>query len=159
MFGSRIQVAGFLLNNQLTDFSLTPGRDGKPVANRAEPGKRPMSSMSPTLVFDEKGQLLAVLGSPGGSRIINYVARSLLAMLDGDLDPASVMALGHVGNRNGVTEVEQGRIGEGLVRELLRRGHDVQSLDMTSGLHLIVRRDGHWIGAADPRREGSARGE
>jgi gamma-glutamyltranspeptidase/glutathione hydrolase len=159
VFGSRIQVAGFLLNNQLTDFSLSPGRDGKPVANRAEPGKRPMSSMSPTLVFDAKGRLHAVLGSPGGSRIINYVARSLLALLDGGMDPAAVLALGHVGNRNGVTEVEQGRIGQGLARELALRGHEVQSLDMTSGLHLVVRRDGHWVGAADPRREGSARGE
>ena len=157
-FGSRIQVFGFLLNNQLTDFSLAPGGDEKPAANRPEPGKRPMSSMSPTLVFDDKGQLLAVLGSPGGSRIINYVARSLLALLDGDMDPAAMLALGHVGNRNGVTEVEQGRIGQGLVLELARRGHDVRPLDMTSGLHVIVRRGGRWLGAADPRREGVARG-
>ena len=159
VFGSRIQVSGFLLNNQLTDFALGPGRDGKPSANRAEPGKRPMSSMAPTLVFDERGSLHAVLGSPGGSRIINYVARSLLAVLDGKLDPAAALALGHVGNRNGVTEVEQGRIGQGLRRELVRRGHELQMLDMTSGLHLIVRRDGLWVGAADPRREGTARGE
>jgi gamma-glutamyltranspeptidase/glutathione hydrolase len=159
VFGSRIQVSGFLLNNQLTDFALGPGRDGKPSANRAEPGKRPMSSMAPTLVFDERGSLYAVLGSPGGSRIINYVARSLLAVLDGKLDPAAALALGHVGNRNGVTEVEQGRIGQGLRRELVRRGHELQMLDMTSGLHLIVRRDGLWVGAADPRREGTARGE
>ncbi len=157
-FGSRIQVFGFLLNNQLTDFSLAPGGDEKPAANRPEPGKRPMSSMSPTLVFDDKGQLLAVLGSPGGSRIINYVARSLLALLDGDMDPAAMLALGHVGNRNGVTEVEQGRIGQGLVLELARRGHDVRPLDMTSGLHVIVQRGGRWLGAADPRREGVARG-
>jgi gamma-glutamyltranspeptidase/glutathione hydrolase len=159
VFGSRIQVAGFLLNNQLTDFSLTPGRNGKPAANRAEPGKRPMSSMSPTLVFDENGHLHAVLGSPGGSRIINYVARSLLAVLDGGMDPAAALNLGHLGNRNGATEVELGRVSPGLVSELERRGHTVQSLDMTSGLHLIVRRKNAWIGAADPRREGSARGE
>lgn len=159
VFGSRIQVAGFLLNNQLTDFSLTSGRDGKPVANRAEPGKRPMSSMSPTFVFDDTGRLHAVLGSPGGSRIINYVARSLLAVLDGGMDPAAALTLGHVGNRNGTTEVELGRVSPGLVSELERRGHTVQSLDMTSGLHLIVRRKNAWIGAADPRREGVARGE
>jgi gamma-glutamyltranspeptidase/glutathione hydrolase len=159
VFGSRIQVAGFLLNNQLTDFSLAPGRDGKPVANRAEPGKRPMSSMSPTFVFDDTGRLHAVLGSPGGSRIINYVARSLLAVLDGGMDPAAVLNLGHVGNRNGATEVELGRVSPDLVSELERRGHTVQSLDMTSGLHLIVRRKNAWVGAADPRREGVARGE
>ncbi len=158
-FGSRIQVDGFLLNNQLTDFSLSPSRAGKPVANRAEPGKRPMSSMSPTLVFDERGGLYAVLGSPGGSRIINFVARTLLGVLDDGMEPAAALSLGHVGNRNGATELEKGRVAPELVRELERRGHAVQMLDMTSGLHLIVRREGRWVGAADPRREGSARGE
>ncbi len=157
-FGSRIQVDGFLLNNQLTDFSLTPSRGGMPVANRAEPGKRPMSSMSPTLVFDHGGRLHAVVGSPGGSRIINYVARSLLAVLDGHMEPAAALAIGHVGNRNGATEVERGQVDPRIVQELVRRGHAVQSVDMTSGLHLIVRRNGRWMGAADPRREGSARG-
>jgi gamma-glutamyltranspeptidase/glutathione hydrolase len=155
VFGSRIQVDGFLLNNQLTDFSL----GGGPAANGAEPGKRPMSSMSPTLVFDAQGRLHAVLGSPGGSRIINYVARTLQAVLDGRMEAAAALSLGHVGNRNGVTEVERGRVSLDLVRDLEARGHVVQTLDMTSGLHLIVRRDGRWIGAADPRREGAARGE
>ena len=155
VFGSRIQVDGFLLNNQLTDFSL----GGRPAANGAEPGKRPMSSMSPTLVFDAQGRLHAVLGSPGGSRIINYVARTLQAVLDGRMEAAAALSLGHVGNRNGVTEVERGRVSLDLVRDLEARGHVVQTLDMTSGLHLIVRRDGRWIGAADPRREGAARGE
>ncbi len=154
-FGSRIQIDGFLLNNQLTDFSL----GGNLAANRPEPGKRPMSSMSPTLVFDAQGRLHAVLGSPGGSRIINYVARSLLAVLDGQMEAAAALSMGHVGNRNGVTEVERGRVSPDLVRDLEARGHVVQSFDMTSGLHLIVRRDGRWIGAADPRREGAARGE
>jgi gamma-glutamyltranspeptidase/glutathione hydrolase len=158
-FGSRIQVEGFLLNNQLTDFSLVAERDGKPVANRLQPGKRPLSSMAPTLVFDAGGQLHAVLGSPGGSRIINYVARTLVALLDGKLEPAAALALPHAGNRNGATEIERGRVYQELARELERRGHTVQQVDMTSGLHLIMRVDGQWVGAVDPRREGAARGE
>ncbi|MDP3514381.1 MAG: gamma-glutamyltransferase [Sulfuritalea sp.] len=158
-FGSRIQVGGFLLNNQLTDFSLAAERDGKPVANRLEPGKRPLSSMAPTLVFDAGGRLHAVLGSPGGSRIINYVARTLVALLDGQADPAAVLALPHVGNRNGATEIERGRVPDAVAQELERRGHAVQRSDMTSGLHLIVRKGGLWIGAVDPRREGVARGD
>lgn len=157
-FGSRIQVGGFLLNNQLTDFSVAAERDGKPVANRLEPGKRPLSSMAPTLVFDAGGRLHAVLGSPGGSRIINYVARTLVALLDGRTDPAAVLALPHVGNRNGATEIERGRIPDALAQELERRGHVVQRSDMTSGLHLIVRSAKGWLGAVDPRREGVARG-
>ena len=158
-FGSRIQVDGFLLNNQLTDFSLVAERDGKPVANRLQPGKRPLSSMAPTLVFDAGGRLQAVLGSPGGSRIINYVASTLATLRDGKHDPAAALALPHVGNRNGATEIESGRVPEELARELERRGHTVQRLDMTSGLHLIMRVGDRWIGAADPRREGAARGE
>ncbi|MCX7155177.1 MAG: gamma-glutamyltransferase [Rhodocyclales bacterium] len=158
-FGSRIQVDGFLLNNQLTDFSLTAERDGKPVANRLEPGKRPLSSMAPTLVFDAGGRIVVVLGSPGGSRIINYVARTLVALLDGRQDPAAVLALPHVGNRNGATEIERGRVPEALALELERRGHEVIRTEMTSGLHLIVRTADGWVGAVDPRREGVARGD
>lgn len=158
-FGSRIQTNGFLLNNQLTDFSLTGERDGAPVANRLQPGKRPLSSMSPTLVFDAAGRLHAVLGSPGGSRIINYVARSLTALLDGRLAPADALALPHVGNRNGATEIERGRVDDSLARELERRGHEVRRVEMTSGLNLVVRGAGGWIGAVDPRREGVARGD
>jgi gamma-glutamyltranspeptidase/glutathione hydrolase len=158
-FGSRIQTSGFLLNNQLTDFSLTRNSDGAPVANRAQPGKRPLSSMSPTLVFDAGGRLHAVLGSPGGSRIINYVARSLTALLDGRLAPEDAVALPHVGNRNGVTEIERGRVADGLATELERRGHEVRRVEMTSGLNFVVRSAGGWIGAVDPRREGVARGD
>jgi gamma-glutamyltranspeptidase/glutathione hydrolase len=158
-FGSRIQVDGYLLNNQLTDFSLTAERDGRPVANRLEPGKRPLSSMAPTFIFDAAGQLHAVLGSPGGSRIINYVARTIVSVLDGGLDPASAIAMPHVGNRNGATEIERGRFPEDVAQELERRGHELQRGDMTSGLNLIVRHASGWIGAADPRREGSAGGD
>jgi len=158
-FGSRIQVSGFLLNNQLTDFAFAAERDGKPVANRLEPGKRPLSSMAPTLVFDAGGRLHAVLGSPGGGRIINYVARTLVALLDGRREPAAAVSLPHVGNRNGATEIERGRVPEELALELERRGHMVKRTDMTSGLHLIVRVGDGWVGAADPRREGVARGD
>ncbi|MBK9350461.1 MAG: gamma-glutamyltransferase [Sulfuritalea sp.] len=158
-FGSRIQVDGYLLNNQLTDFSLTAGRDGRTVANRLEPGKRPLSSMAPTFIFDAGGRLHAVLGSPGGSRIINYVARTIVSVLDGGLDPATAIAMPHVGNRNGATEVERSRFPEVVAQELERRGHELQRGDMTSGLHVILRHANSWIGAADPRREGSAGGE
>lgn len=158
-FGSRILVRGFLLNNQLTDFSFLPGSLGRPVANRVEPGKRPRSSMAPTLVFDARGRLYALLGSPGGSRIINYVARALTALLDWRLPPQQVVALPHVGSRNGDTELERGTQAEALAAPLRARGHPIAIVDMTSGLHLIVRGDGGWLGAADPRREGQAQGE
>jgi gamma-glutamyltranspeptidase/glutathione hydrolase len=158
-FGSRIQVDGFLLNNQLTDFSLTAARDGRQVANRLQPGKRPLSSMAPTFAFDASGRLQVVLGSAGGSRIINHVARTLVSLIDGRLEPADALALPHVGNRNGATEIERSRVPEELVRQLEARGHAIQSGDMTSGLHLIMRVGDKWVGAVDPRREGLARGE
>lgn len=157
-FGSRILVGGFLMNNQVTDFAFVPIRDGVPVANRLEPGKRPLSSMAPTLVFDERGDLQAVAGSPGGPRIIGYTARALWAMLVGDASPAEAVALPHVGNRNGATELEAGTAAEEIAAELVRRGHEVRRVPMTSGLHVIRRVGGAWIGAADPRREGSALG-
>jgi gamma-glutamyltranspeptidase/glutathione hydrolase len=158
-FGSRIQVDGFLLNNQLTDFSLTAARDGRQVANRLQPGKRPLSSMAPTFVFDADGQLKVVLGSAGGSRIINHVARTLTSLLDGWREPADALALPHVGSRNGPTEIERGRVPDALVGQLEARGHAIQRSDMTSGLHLIMRVGDQWVGAVDPRREGLARGE
>jgi gamma-glutamyltranspeptidase/glutathione hydrolase len=158
-FGSRIQTNGFLLNNQLTDFSLTEERGGASVANRLQPGKRPLSSMAPTFVFDAGGRLHAVLGSPGGGRIINYVARTLTALLDARLTPADAVALPHVGNRNGATEIERGRVADSLATELERRGHELKRVEMTSGLNLVVRGAVGWIGAVDPRREGVARGD
>ncbi len=158
-FGSRIMVRGFLLNNQLTDFSFRPAEDGKPVANRVEPGKRPLSSMSPTLVYDPAGRITAVLGSPGGSRIINYVAKTAMALLAWKRSPAEAVALPHFGSRNGPTELERGTSAEALRPALEQRGHEVAVNDMTSGLSVILRQVDEWIGAADPRREGTARGE
>lgn len=157
-FGSRIMVDGFLLNNQLTDFSFAPDDGGKPAANRVEPGKRPLSSMAPTMVFDARGRLVAVAGSPGGPRIINYVARAVLGVLEWKLPVEAVLAQPHVGSRNGPTEIERIAGTETLAQELELRGHVVQRVDMNSGLHVIVRERGHWRGAADPRREGTARG-
>jgi gamma-glutamyltranspeptidase/glutathione hydrolase len=166
-FGARLMVRGFLLNNQLTDFSFLPEENGQPVANRVEAGKRPRSSMSPTLVFDPRGRLAMVVGSPGGSAIINYTAKALVATLLWGLDVQSAVALPNFGSRNGPTEIERGTIYEALVPALTARGHEVRLIEQTSGLHGIerVRPDptgplpsGGWRGGADPRREGIAEG-
>ncbi|HSH40787.1 MAG TPA: gamma-glutamyltransferase [Arenicellales bacterium] len=156
-FGSRVMVGGFLLNNELTDFSFLPRRDGRPVANRVQGGKRPRSSMSPTIVFQNREPFL-LIGSPGGSRIINYVAQSLVAILDWGLAPQPALELGHFANRNGATELEQGTGAEAYLDGLRALGHDVELTEHNSGLHAIMIRDGKMIGAADPRREGVALG-
>jgi gamma-glutamyltranspeptidase / glutathione hydrolase len=157
-FGSQIMVHGFLLNNQLTDFSFAPEEAGRVVANRVEPGKRPRSSMAPTLVFDRSGRLADVLGSPGGSLIINYVAQALVALLDWRYDVRKVVGVGHYGSRNGPTELEVGTEAAELAGGLRLLGHEVRIMPMTSGLHAIERVPGGWRGAADPRREGAAAG-
>jgi gamma-glutamyltranspeptidase/glutathione hydrolase len=156
-FGARLMVRGMLLNNQLTDFDFQPQQDARPVANRVEPGKRPRSSMAPTLVFDEHG-LLLVVGSPGGSRIINYVAQALVGILDWNLDVQSAIDAPHVGSRNGPTELERGTQAEELAAALAAMGHPVAVVDMTSGTHAILRTPHGWSGGADPRREGVAKG-
>jgi gamma-glutamyltranspeptidase / glutathione hydrolase len=164
-FGARLMVRGFLLNNQLTDFSFVPAADGRPIANRVGPGKRPRSSMAPTLVFERaSGQLVASLGSPGGSQIIGYVTKVLVALLDWDLELQQAIALPNFGSRNGPTELESGRFGREAIAALTARGHDVREIEMTSGLQGVVRvrRPGGglaWAGAADPRREGVALGD
>ncbi|MCU0765598.1 MAG: gamma-glutamyltransferase, partial [Burkholderiaceae bacterium] len=164
-FGARLMVRGFLLNNQLTDFSFAPSEAGRPIANRVQPGKRPRSSMAPTLVFDRAGgALVATVGSPGGSQIIGYVARTLVGVLDWDLDIQQAISLPNFGSRNGPTEVEQGRIAPAVIEALHSRGHEVREIPMTSGLQGIVRirlDDGRaaWAGGADPRREGVALGD
>ncbi len=158
-FGARLMVRGFLLNNQLTDFAFEPETDGLPVANRAEPGKRPRSSMSPTLVFGEDGELVAAVGSPGGSSIIGYVAKSLVALLDWRLDPQTAVDLPNALNRNGPTRLEEGTAAAALAEALAARGHEVEVTAMTSGLHAILIQDGRLLGGADPRREGVALGD
>ena len=164
-FGSHVMVQGFLLNNQMTDFSFIPQENGQPVANRVEPGKRPRSAMAPTLVFDrQSGELLATVGSPGGSQIIEYVSKSLVAMLDWNLDPQAAISLPNFGSRNGATELEAGLFSPALKQALRDKGHALSEIDMTSGIQAIVRtRDAQGkvtlSGGADPRREGEAVGD
>jgi len=157
-FGSRLMVRGFLLNNQLTDFSFAPERDGKPVANRVEAGKRPRSSMAPTIVLNPDRTLRLVTGSPGGSRIINYTARSVMAVLDWNMDPQSAAARPHVVSRNGTVDLEEGTAAEALKAALEARGHETNVRALTSGLHSILVSGGKLYGGADPRREGIAAG-
>lgn len=159
-FGARLMTpGGFLLNNELTDFSFAPDEDGKPVANRVEPGKRPRSSMAPTLVFDAFGRLYAVVGSPGGSQIIGYVAKTLVALLDWKMDPQNAVDLGNFGSRNGPTELEKGTESEGWKAALEAKGHEVRLVEMTSGIQAIVKTPEGFVGGADGRREGVAIGD
>jgi gamma-glutamyltranspeptidase/glutathione hydrolase len=155
-FGSRTLVHGFLLNNQLTDFSFVPEQGGRPVANRVEPGKRPRSAMSPTFVFDPDGSLRMTVGSAGGSAIINYVAKMLVGVLDGRQGPQEAIAAPNMGSRNRETEIERGTALEGIAAALRAMGHPVETLDLVSGTQAIVRTPGGLLGGADPRREGMA---
>lgn len=168
-FGSRLMVStdttrpgGFLLNNQLTDFSFTPAdAQGQPVANRVEPGKRPRSSMSPTLVFDKaSGQLLMSAGSPGGALIIHFTAKTLLATLQGGLSPQAAIDLPNFGTLGGPVMLEEQRFDAATVQALRDRGHTVNQAAMTSGLQALQRSpSGAWLGGADPRREGVVSGD
>jgi gamma-glutamyltranspeptidase / glutathione hydrolase len=158
-FGARLMTkSGFLLNNELTDFSFMPVKDGMPVANRLEPGKRPRSSIAPTIVLDETGKLYAVVGSPGGSLIINFVVKTLVALIDWKLDPQVAVDLPNFGSRNGPTELEAGTEAEGWKSALEAKGHAVKLIEMTSGIQAIVVTAGGFTGGADSRREGVAIG-
>lgn len=165
-FGARITAGGFVLNNQLTDFSFVPEKAGKPVANRVQAGKRPRSSMSPSLVLNGDGSLYAVVGSPGGSRIIGYTARALLGVIDWQMPMQQAVSQLHVINRNGRTELEDVSQGDDLAQKLTQftrlaapladLGHTVEVKPLTSGLHGIrILKDGQMDGGADPRREGT----
>jgi gamma-glutamyltranspeptidase/glutathione hydrolase len=160
-FGARLMTeGGFLLNNQLTDFNFSPADEaGDPAANRVEPGKRPRSSMSPTLVFDAFGRLYVVTGSPGGSQIIGYVAKTLIGILDWNLDPQQAVDLPNFGSRNGPTELEANTDAAEWKNELEAKGHDVRVIDMTSGIQAIVLTPHGFLGGADSRREGVAIGD
>jgi gamma-glutamyltranspeptidase/glutathione hydrolase len=160
-FGSRLMVDGFLLNNQLTDFSFAPEENGKPVANRVEGGKRPRSSMAPTIVFDPQGRVKMLVGSPGGSAIINYVAKTLVGVLDWGLNVQDAIALPNFGSRNimGYTEVEKDTSAAALAPDLQVLGHKVWITDFNSGLQGIQRTPQGWLGGADPRREGIVKGD
>ncbi|CAN7507479.1 gamma-glutamyltransferase [Massilia sp. LjRoot122] len=163
-FGARQMVNGFILNNQLTDFSFASRDADGPIANRVEAGKRPRSAMSPTVVFDRKtGKLVLTVGSPGGPAIINYVAKVLVGTLDWGLNVQQAIALPNFGSRNGPTELEVGRFPSTTIEALNARGHKLRLGEQTSGLHGIQRIEVHgvplWYGGADPRREGVAKGD
>ena len=171
-FGARLmtdggtgKAGGFLLNNELTDFSFAPtDADGKPVANRVQAGKRPRSSMAPTLVFDKaSGQLVMSGGSPGGALIIHYVAKTLYGVLNWGLLPQQAIDLPNFGSLNGPSLLEEKRFAPATVEALRARGAEVREMNMTSGLQAITRGEAHgmklWLGGADPRREGLVMGD
>lgn len=154
VFGSRLMAGGFILNNQLTDFSFAPEKDGKLVNNRIEPGKRPRSSMSPTIVLNEDGSLHLVIGSPGGSRIIGYVTKTVIGVLDWGLSVQDAINLPHHIHRNGSLDLEKGTKLEAQQKALEAMGYKVSVRRLNSGLHgILVSPDG-MSGGADPRREG-----
>ena len=175
-FGSLQMVGGFLLNNQLTDFSFAPtDAQGNPVANRVEPGKRPRSSMAPTIVFNARNEVEAIVGSPGGSNIIQYVVKTLVGVIDWDLNIQQAINLPNFGAQTtATTMLEAGTLVAATADGLRARGHTVTVADINSGVHGVVfngvrasgeagslARDpsrGTWAGGADPRREGTARG-
>jgi len=157
-FGSRLMTNGFLLNNELTDFSFKTHDAGIPVANRVEPGKRPRSSMSPTIVMKDGKPILAI-GSPGGSQIIGYVAQALIAYIDWQMPVEEVVAMPHLINRFGTYDLEAGTSAEEMAEPLKALGYEVKNSEMTSGLHAIELTPEGLAGSADPRREGVALGD
>ncbi len=164
-FGSRQMVKGFLLNNELTDFSFAP-RDaqGRLVANRVQPNKRPRSSMSPTLVFDKAtGQLVMSVGSPGGAMIIHFTAKTLYGVLNWGMSPQQAIALPNFGSVGGPLVLEGGRFAPATLAALRERGHEVREQALTSGLQAVVKQNKNgqtvWVSGADPRREGEVMGE
>ena len=147
-------TGGFLLNNELTDFSFaTHDAEGHVIANAVAPGKRPRSSMAPTIVMRDGTPVIAI-GSPGGSRIIGYVAQALIAMLDWEMDVQQAIAMPHLVNRFGTFDVEAGTGATALAAPLRDLGFEVNETDLDSGLHGIVIRADGLEGGADPRREG-----
>jgi gamma-glutamyltranspeptidase / glutathione hydrolase len=162
-FGSKVFVRGFLLNNQLTDFTFKPTEGDQLVANRVEPNKRPRSSMAPTIVLNREGQLVLTVGSPGGARIIPYVVQTLLGVLEWNLDIQAAINLPHHVSMNGPVELEYGQPIAGLAAALRTLGHTVDIRSQTSGLQgiMVLRRNNtiQLVGGADPRREGQALGD
>ena len=157
-FGSRLMVDGFVLNNALTNFSA-PLRVGVVAPNRMQAGKRPVTSMAPTMVFDQSGKPVVVGGSAGGGQIVDYISASLVEMLANQRTPTEALARGHVSTamRNRL-QLEQGSTLAGQAAILTAKGHEVDVVPMVSGLGFLLRREGGWLGAADPRRDGVALG-
>jgi gamma-glutamyltranspeptidase/glutathione hydrolase len=157
-FGSRQMVDGFLLNNELTDFTFAPVEDGHAVANRVEPGKRPRSSMAPTIVLKD-GKPVIAIGSPGGSNIISYVAEALIAMIDWKMNVQQAVSLPHLVNRFGTYDLEAGTKAADMAKDLQALGYETKIGDQNSGLHGIEITPSGIEGGADPRREGVAVGD
>lgn len=160
-FGARQMVNGFLLNNELTDFNYNPNdAAGKPTANRVQPGKRPRSSMSPTIVFDKAdGKVVMTGGSPGGALIIHYTAKTIYGMFNWGLNAQQAINLPNFGAGGAPTLLEEKRFPASTVDSLKGRGHEVREQSMVSGLQAIGRTPTGWFGGADPRREGVVRGD
>jgi gamma-glutamyltranspeptidase/glutathione hydrolase len=160
-FGARQMVRGFLLNNELTDFSFEPAdAQGRPIANRVQGGKRPRSSMAPTLVFDKaSGELLMTGGSPGGALIIHYTAKLLYGTLEWGLNAQQAIDLPNFGSLNGPSLLEAQRFTAATLEALRARGAKVLEIPMTSGLQAIEKTPQGWFGGADPRREGVVLGD
>ncbi|GER02328.1 hypothetical protein JCM17846_00100 [Iodidimonas nitroreducens] len=163
-FGSFLMSGGFIINNQLTDFSFAPEVEGIKVANRVEPGKKPRSSMTPTIVFDEQNRVRMAIGSPGGSRIISFVTKTLVNVLDFRMNIQEAISAPNLVAQSGILEIERDRGLLDLMDALRARGHEVRDRTLNSGLHgLTVHYDedgtAHYRGGADPRREGVALGD
>ncbi|NCV52967.1 MAG: gamma-glutamyltransferase [Gammaproteobacteria bacterium] len=157
-FGSGLFTSGFLLNNELTDFSFIPQKNGQTVANRIEPRKRPRSSMAPTMIYGPDGALKYVLGSPGGSRIISYVAQTIISLIDFEMSPQDAVNQGRISSRNGSIDIEKETVMMAFESNLASRGNEVKARDLNSGIHVIKVLPSQLIGGADPRREGIALG-
>jgi gamma-glutamyltranspeptidase/glutathione hydrolase len=157
-FGSRLMIGGFVLNNAMTNFSAVP-RAGQAAPNRKQAGKRPVTSMAPTIVFDPSGKPLIVGGSAGGGQIVDYISASLVEMLANQRTPAEAVARGHVSTAiRGKLQLEKDTAAASQAAALIAKGRDVDVVPMTSGLGFLMRRDDRWLGAADPRRDGVAEG-
>jgi gamma-glutamyltranspeptidase/glutathione hydrolase len=157
-FGSQLLANGYVLNNELTDFTFAPEKDGAPVANRVEPGKRPLSSMSPTIVYDEKGRPVLALGSAGGKRIIMHVLKTLVGVLDWDLPVADAIALPNLYFDKQGLMIEGNAMGSALAPQVDRLG-PARAADVSSKVTALQRTARGWVGAADPRSVGTAASE
>lgn len=153
-FGSHLMAGGFMLNNELTDFSLIPKKNGLFVANRVEANKRPRSSMTPTIIFNPEGEIYALTGSPGGNSIIGYVTKSVMAMIDWDLSPQDTVSLPHFMRKGENTELERGTDIVRYKQFLEKKGHKVVVIPKVSGLQIVKKKNKGFIGGTDPRGEG-----
>lgn len=158
-FGSQLIAGGMFLNNELTDFSFVPEKDGITAPNRVQAGKRPLSSMSPTIVYDKKGRVVLALGSAGGKRIIMHVAKTLIGVLDWGLPAEEAIALPNIFFKGTTLLVEKDRMSEGMETTLTMLGHNVSPTQLDSKVNAIERAESGWRGAADPRSEGVALAE